>query len=138
MKNGPYELIIAPGDYPGKKYRDRYCYEHIYVYWTHNGILPPKGHEIHHINGDHRDNRIENLILVTSEEHRNIHKELSSKKAQVKINCANCNKEFFRIKSRVRKTLKRSFNFYCSRKCQYRGLEKYAQKFVSLHFSALG
>lgn len=30
--------------------------------------------EVHHINGDHTDNRIENLMLVTIEEHYNIHK----------------------------------------------------------------
>lgn len=33
VKNGPYELVIAPEEYPGKKYRGRYAYEHRVNYW---------------------------------------------------------------------------------------------------------
>jgi hypothetical protein len=61
MKNGPYELIVAPPEYPGKKYRGRYAYEHIVVFWQNMGRLPASGHVVHHRNGDRRDNRWENL-----------------------------------------------------------------------------
>ena len=80
MKNGPYELIIAPENYPGKRYRNKYAYEHIVRFWEHNGIVPPKGYEIHHKNMNHRDNRIENLELISMHEHRVFHGKLSNSK----------------------------------------------------------
>ena len=40
MKNGDYNLAIAPPDFPGKKYRGKYCSEHVLNYWLANGIVP--------------------------------------------------------------------------------------------------
>ena len=68
MKNGSYTLIIAPKNYPGKKYRDRYCYEHHYVYWKKYKRTVKNGEVIHHKNENTRDNDINNLELISYKE----------------------------------------------------------------------
>ena len=47
----------------------RHLYEHREVWEQHNGPIPDKM-EIHHINGKHDDNRIENLALVTHKQNK--------------------------------------------------------------------
>lgn len=130
MKNGPYELIIAPAKYPGKRYRDRYAYEHHVVWWRSTGAVPPKGFEIHHINGDHRDNRIDNLALLTEKEHRTVHANLS-RKPPIEFKCDFCGKvkEIFARDLRFRRK-KNKNGVFCSRKCG--GLKQASLKSYSL------
>lgn len=119
MKNGLYEMIIAPLDYPGKKYRGRYCYEHHFVFWKKNGFLPPKGFEIHHINGKHRDNRIENLKLVTSQEHKEIHNKIRREKTYQIVKCGFCEKSIEIRGSTLRSRMKNNSyaKVFCNRVC---------------------
>lgn len=79
MKNGDYLLIVAPKDYPGKKYRNKYCYEHHYVWWKNTGELISYEDSLHHINGDKHDNRFENLEKVSRREHPSKHFNKTSK-----------------------------------------------------------
>jgi hypothetical protein len=52
---------------------------HRQVWIRHNGRIPFM-HEVHHINGNKKDNRIENLMLVTKSKHRLIHLENENNK----------------------------------------------------------
>jgi hypothetical protein len=73
MKNGDYNLIIAPIDYPGKRYRGRYAYEHIVEFWKTTGRLPIPGHIIHHDNENKRDNVFCNLKEIQNGVHTSMH-----------------------------------------------------------------
>jgi hypothetical protein len=46
---------------------------HRKIYEEHHGIKIPKSMEIHHIDGNHSNNEINNLKLVTWQEHYDIH-----------------------------------------------------------------
>lgn len=119
MKNGPYELVLAPDDYSGKKYRGKYVYEHHLVYWKHTGKLTTQDFEIHHKNGNHRDNRISNLELLHRKDHQAFHSKARSLAAIRNIKCAYC-KNRFEIRNsdlNTRRKQNASGRFYCGRNC---------------------
>ena len=53
----------------GRQHRIRL---HTYVWEKHNGPVPD-GYEIHHIDRNTDNNEIENLVMLTVEEHRDHH-----------------------------------------------------------------
>lgn len=116
MKNGPYELVVAPENYPGKKYRGRYCYEHHLVWWQNTGALPPEGFDVHHKNEQKRDNRFDNLELLSHVNHRKQHAQ-ESPAPTVDVSCGHCRKKFV-LKISVWKTRTKTKDVvYCSRSC---------------------
>ena len=115
MKNGPYELVKAPDDYPGRTYRGerRYVYEHILVWWTYTGELPGPDQVVHHENGNQRDNRFKNLVLKTRAAHAKGH----SEKEKVAFKCSHCEKTAYTTASDLRRRRKASNRVCCSRSC---------------------
>jgi hypothetical protein len=61
-RNGRYIQVTVNG---------KRIYEHHYIYCLEHGLKEiPKGYEVHHINQNRSDNRIENLVLLSIEEHK--------------------------------------------------------------------
>ncbi len=50
----------------------KFRFEHVIVWESHFGSVP-EGKEIHHVNGNKLDNRIENLKILTRLEHKRLH-----------------------------------------------------------------
>ena len=115
MRNGEYELVVAPEEYPGKKYRGRYCYEHHLVWWQNTKEIISKNEIVHHINKDKRDNKFSNLEKITVAKHNKIH---APGVAYLKMTCIYCNNKFYREKRQViYKVRVGQKDFYCGRTC---------------------
>jgi hypothetical protein len=116
LRNGPYILVIAPEGYPGKKYRDRYVYEHHLVWWVNTGQTVPENKVVHHRNEDKHDNRFENLELTLRSSHSRDH---HPPVTYIDLKCAFCGVGFKRDAKNYRsKAASGQKNFFCCRSHQ--------------------
>ena len=67
--------------------------------------------QVHHINGDHFDNRIENLKVMSNKEHQRLH----VLEKNINLTCYSCKKQFMAMDKPFYKIR------YCSSKCGKRG-----------------
>lgn len=63
--------------------------QHVYVWTTANGPIPP-GYCLHHTNGDKQDNRLENIRLVSFTEHKRLHNGCELREGQWWKPCKRC------------------------------------------------
>ena len=110
---GKYNRVYVP-KHPNSDKRG-YVLEHRIIMEESIGRLLTKNEIVHHINGDSKDNRIENLEIMTLAEHTKYH----TKPAKiVSLVCPSCGKPFVRVLRYVKhKQKKGQKNFYCSKKC---------------------
>lgn len=98
--------------------------QHRKIWFDANGAIPD-GYVIHHINGDKKDDRLENLELCTRSGHMKEHypngfcnvawNKGTTEYAQVA--CEQCGTTFSRLAKEVRKTKSRGSRVLCTRHC---------------------
>lgn len=108
-----YIVIKAHPNFPGKT-QSGFVLEHRQVWWENTGE-DPTGYDIHHINGDKKDNRFENLEKLTRSEHMLKH----SSTEMITLKCDNCGNEFERKLRDYKRSVrwKKTKTHFCSRKC---------------------
>lgn len=96
------EKIVSKGDYNYAIVRghpcatkNSYVLEHRVVVENHLGRILGSDEVVHHINGDRKDNRLENLEVLSSTEHRRNHC-ISRGRKTVDLVCPWCKKVFVR------------------------------------------
>lgn len=115
MKNGDYNLVIPSEDYPGKLYRNKYCSEHVFVYWKTYGIIPKEDEIIHHKDGNKQNNNPDNLELMKNKDHINLHHKIG--RQLVELQCPMCGKIFVKEKNKTHLVKTNNQHTFCSRSC---------------------
>jgi uncharacterized C2H2 Zn-finger protein len=116
--------------------KNGYVLYHRIIVENHINRLLDKNEIVHHINGDKKDNRIENLEIMLANEHSRIHALKGEK--YVKLKCPSCDKIFERshhnthlAKGGKYSTCSNSCRGKVSRYIQLNGYDKYISEKIS-------
>lgn len=73
VNNGRYDNVYIP-HWMNKKYVNDEVGLHVCIVCENLGLTElPEGYVVHHVNGDSKDNRFDNLVLMTRGEHASLH-----------------------------------------------------------------
>lgn len=127
VSKGDYDYAVVP-QHP-KATKNHYVLLHRVIVENHIGRLLNENEVVHHINGDKKDNRIQNLEVMDKRQHNRHHGQEVGRK-MLKLKCPWCKKEFILEQHnsfRHNKKRKRKYNC-CSSKCSW---EMY--RYIQLH-----
>lgn len=116
------EKIVNKGDYlycivrdhPNRTKND-YVLHHRVVIENHLGRILNAEEIVHHVNGDKKDNSIENLQILSVAEHNKIHA-LESPRKKTRLKCPWCGEIFEKYHNQTH-LVKKSVYTACSRSC---------------------
>lgn len=111
---------MAWSGYKTRRDQGKVVSDHRFLWEQHHGRAIPPGHMVHHRDGDRLNNAIENLQLVTFEEHRRIHSGWTSIQGRWHKRCTMCSQMI------AVKALKRSVCDRCRKSASARRKKKKA------------
>jgi len=114
ISKGDYNYAVVPEHPRCIKYG--YVLEHRVIMENHLGRTLSANEVVHHINEDKKDNRLENLQVMTNEEHHVLHA-LQKGLVCVEMKCPYCNSLFVREKRRTHLIKKTNTQTCCSKRC---------------------
>lgn len=132
-RNRPIRYIDSFGYYVVKR-EGKQIREHRAIIEDTLGRKLKTNEHVHHINGDKRDNRLENLCVIIGLEHHRLHAELYRKEHGRIVKCNNCGKEKFfmpgYLNQRHGGSWEKLENTYLCRKCYYKSKRWIRRKVV--------
>lgn len=137
ISKGDYNYVLCPNHPSATK--NGYVLEHRIIMENHLGRILNSNEIVHHINHNKKDNRIENLEVMTIKEHSRKHG-LEKGRLWLKLKCPWCGKVFNREKKNSHLQKYSKYNCTCcSAKCrgkllssiQYHGLTHILESAIS-------
>ena len=111
------KIYPHPEGYNRIKINGKLVLEHRFIMSQHLGRELTSREVVHHKNGIKTDNRIENLEILTPEEHSLEHGQ-HRKPTTIDLQCPSCKKSFKKRLSKYNYAVKMGYkNIYCSKQC---------------------
>lgn len=117
VSKGEYNYIIC-FQHPNAIPRNGYVLEHRFLKEKEIGRVLNSDEVVHHIDGNKKNNSLDNLVVMTQNEHARLHQYLRGKN-MVELRCPQCGKIFQLAKNQSFLVKKNKYNCNCcSKECK--------------------